>query len=73
MTYEESLYDVTDFLEAHPGGKEVIAKYDKKDLTESFNEAHGDSDSAKRILSLYKVGSSVQKKQNNLPEYYPKL
>lgn len=55
VIYEESLYDVTDFLEAHPGGQEIIAKFDKKDITQSFTEAHENSDSAKRILSLYKV------------------
>lgn len=34
------VYDVTGFLNLHPGGMDVIMKYGGKDCTDAFNEAH---------------------------------
>eukprot|EP00326_Haptolina_ericina_P012281 CAMPEP_0181202046 /NCGR_PEP_ID=MMETSP1096-20121128/18629_1 /TAXON_ID=156174 ORGANISM="Chrysochromulina ericina, Strain CCMP281" /NCGR_SAMPLE_ID=MMETSP1096 /ASSEMBLY_ACC=CAM_ASM_000453 /LENGTH=84 /DNA_ID=CAMNT_0023292525 /DNA_START=143 /DNA_END=397 /DNA_ORIENTATION=+ len=35
------VYDITAFLEEHPGGRRLPAKYAGKDATEVWNEIHG--------------------------------
>ena len=37
-------FDVTDFLKKHPGGPEIIKKYNGKDATEAFNAIRGHYD-----------------------------
>ncbi|EFP88585.1 uncharacterized protein PGTG_14790 [Puccinia graminis f. sp. tritici CRL 75-36-700-3] len=37
---EGKVYDVTDFLEEHPGGKKVLLKNCGKDATELFHQYH---------------------------------
>ena len=41
---------VTDFLDKHPGGKEVLQKFNKKDATEAFNSISGHRDT--HVLGL---------------------
>ncbi|EGG02808.1 uncharacterized protein MELLADRAFT_90720 [Melampsora larici-populina 98AG31] len=43
---EGNVYDVTDFLEDHPGGKEILLSNCGKDSTELFQEYH-----TKKILA----------------------
>ncbi|BGO90392.1 hypothetical protein NBRC10512_004827 [Rhodotorula toruloides] len=40
---EGGVYDVTDFLEDHPGGKKVLLKACGQDSTEKFHQFHGAS------------------------------
>lgn len=34
------VYDLTDFLDAHPGGRQTIARHAGKDVTDEFNALH---------------------------------
>ena len=41
---DDHKFDVTDFLKKHPGGPEIIKKYNGKDATKAFNEVRGHFD-----------------------------
>ncbi|CAN6568376.1 unnamed protein product [Malus baccata var. baccata] len=49
------VYDVTPFLEEHPGGDEVLLLAVEKDATDDFNDV-GHSDSAREQMEKYYVG-----------------
>ena len=38
-------FDVTRFADKHPGGKQILQKYNNKDATNAFNEVRGHHDS----------------------------
>jgi 4-hydroxysphinganine ceramide fatty acyl 2-hydroxylase len=58
ITLGPNVYDVTDFLDAHPGGGELILEYGGKDATEILKDeiSHEHSDSAYEILEEYHIG-----------------
>ncbi|XP_054783066.1 cytochrome B5-like [Prosopis cineraria] len=49
------VYDVTPFLEEHPGGDEVLLLAAEKDATDDFEDV-GHSDSAKEMMEKYLAG-----------------
>ncbi|XWS32001.1 hypothetical protein CRYUN_Cryun23aG0123200 [Craigia yunnanensis] len=49
------VYDVTPFLEEHPGGDEVLLAASGKDATDDFEDV-GHSDDAKEIMEKYYIG-----------------
>ena len=49
------VYDVTEFLEQHPGGSEIIKYYHKKDATQDFVKV-GHSNEAINMLDKYQIG-----------------
>lgn len=49
------MYDVTPFLEEHPGGDEVLIAASGKDATEDFEDV-GHSDDAKEMMEKYFIG-----------------
>ena len=53
-----NVYDVTEFLDAHPGGPELILEYGGKDVAEIMDDqiSHTHSDSAKDMLGDMLVG-----------------
>lgn len=48
------MYDVTDFLDEHPGGGDSIVISAGQDSSEEFNVLH--SDKARRMLEDYYIG-----------------
>ena len=50
----DSLYDVTSYIDRHPGGSDKIIKYAGNDATAEFNSIH--SQYAKSILKAFIVG-----------------
>lgn len=58
MMYNSEVYDVTDFLEDHPGGDELVRKYANADITSIMaNESvHLHSDAAYEVLQDYYIG-----------------
>ncbi|KAH6657658.1 inositolphosphorylceramide-B C-26 hydroxylase [Truncatella angustata] len=58
VTIGQNVYDVTDFLDGHPGGPELIMEYAGKDVTDILKDdvSHKHSDSAYEILDESLVG-----------------
>ncbi|KAJ2746376.1 hypothetical protein GGI20_001372 [Coemansia sp. BCRC 34301] len=50
------VYDVTPFLDEHPGGEEVMLEYAGADATEAFEDI-GHSDDARDLLSKFFIGN----------------
>lgn len=48
-----NVYDLTAFLDAHPGGSAVILKHAGKDATEAFEPIHASDTIAKYLNSRY--------------------
>ncbi|KXS21349.1 cytochrome b5 [Gonapodya prolifera JEL478] len=55
IVVENSVYNITKFLDEHPGGEEVLIEQAGQDATEAFEEI-GHSDDARKMLKNYKVG-----------------
>lgn len=53
-----NVYDVTDFLDEHPGGGDLILEYGGKDVADIMDDeiSHAHSDSAKEMLHEMLVG-----------------
>jgi len=58
VTIGTKVYDVTDFLDGHPGGGELILEYGGKDITKILKDeiSHAHSDSAYEILDECLIG-----------------
>ncbi|KAJ3207964.1 Cytochrome b5 type B (outer mitochondrial membrane) [Dinochytrium kinnereticum] len=55
MVVHGNVYDLTDFLDEHPGGEEVVLEQAGVDGTEAFEEI-GHSDDARDMLKKYLIG-----------------
>ncbi|XP_050363001.1 cytochrome b5-like [Nymphalis io] len=55
---ENEVYDVTPFLDDHPGGHEVLLNVAGKDASEDFDDV-GHSSDAKHMMKKYKIGELV--------------
>ncbi|KAF3439814.1 hypothetical protein FNV43_RR18092 [Rhamnella rubrinervis] len=64
------VYDVTNFLDEHPGGDEVLLLAAEKDATEDFEDV-GHSDNARSMMEQYYIGkvdlSTIPEKPNYKP------
>ncbi|KAK4440466.1 cytochrome [Sesamum alatum] len=69
------VYDVTKFLEDHPGGDEVLVSSTGKDATDDFEDV-GHSASAKAMMEEFYVGeintSTIPKQTKYTPPKQPK-
>jgi len=55
IIYENYIYDVSDFIEKHPGGKNIILNNIGNDVTNMFNyEVYKHSNAAHNLLNTYK-------------------
>ncbi|XP_055333299.1 cytochrome b5-like [Paramacrobiotus metropolitanus] len=57
------VYDVTKFLEEHPGGEEVLLENSGKDGTENFEDV-GHSSDAREMMKEYLIGKIEDVKKN---------
>lgn len=55
VVIHNKVYDVTKFLEEHPGGEEVLLEQAGKDATESFEDV-GHSSDARSLSEDYLIG-----------------
>eukprot|EP01097_Dermamoeba_algensis_P006553 TRINITY_DN409_c0_g1_i1.p1 TRINITY_DN409_c0_g1~~TRINITY_DN409_c0_g1_i1.p1 ORF type:complete len:144 (+),score=45.79 TRINITY_DN409_c0_g1_i1:56-433(+) len=55
MAINGNVYDVTKFLNEHPGGEEVLLEVAGKDASTNFEDI-GHSDDAREMLKTYLVG-----------------
>ncbi|KAJ9186990.1 hypothetical protein P3X46_002493 [Hevea brasiliensis] len=64
------VYDVTPFMDDHPGGDEVLLSSTGKDATNDFEDV-GHSDSAREMMAKYYIGeidaSTVPAKRTHIP------
>lgn len=58
VTIDERVFDITEFVEDHPGGGDLVLEYAGKDVKEILEDeiSHKHSDSAYEILDDYLVG-----------------
>lgn len=77
VTIDSKVYDVTDFLDGHPAGEEVILEHAGKDIKKVLQDSssHEHSDSAYDILEEYHIGflSSNTGKTEPFPQLDGKL
>ncbi|KRX98452.1 Cytochrome b5 [Trichinella pseudospiralis] len=59
LIMENKVYDVTKFLEEHPGGIEVLLEQAGRDATESFEDI-GHSNDAREMRDQYYIGDIVE-------------
>ncbi|XP_042336595.1 cytochrome b5 type B isoform X2 [Sceloporus undulatus] len=64
------VYDVTRFLDEHPGGEEVLLEQAGRDATESFDDV-GHSMDAKEMLKQYLIGEVHPSDQKPDPSKVP--
>ncbi|XP_028779790.1 cytochrome b5-like [Neltuma alba] len=62
------VYDVTPFLEEHPGGDEVLLLAAEKDATDDFEDV-GHSDSAREMMEKYLIGNVDTSTLPEKPQY----
>lgn len=55
LVIHDKVYDITSFLEEHPGGEEVLLEQAGADATESFEDV-GHSTDAREMLEQYFLG-----------------
>ncbi|XP_018051586.1 PREDICTED: cytochrome b5-like [Atta colombica] len=54
-----NVYNVTSFLNEHPGGEEVLLEQNGQDATEAFEDI-GHSTDARQMMESYKIGELVE-------------
>ncbi|KAL1873924.1 fatty acid alpha-hydroxylase [Diaporthe australafricana] len=64
VTKNGRVYDVTDFLNSHPGGSDLVLDYGGKDISEIFQDegSHAHSEAASEVLEACLVGFIDTKK-----------
>ncbi|KAI9736528.1 MAG: hypothetical protein M1818_006039 [Claussenomyces sp. TS43310] len=55
VVIHDKVYDVTKFIDEHPGGEEVLTDVGGQDATEAFEDV-GHSDEARELLSGLAIG-----------------
>lgn len=62
VTLGQNVYDVTDFLDSHPGGSDLVLEYAGKDITEILKDesSHAHSEAAYEVLDDSLVGFLAQ-------------
>ncbi|ORX81101.1 Inositolphosphorylceramide-B hydroxylase [Basidiobolus meristosporus CBS 931.73] len=65
VTFKNKVYDITTFLDSHPGGDEVILEYGGKDITNVLSDVdlHEHSDSAYDMLEDLCIGELATEEQ----------
>ncbi|EDO47257.1 predicted protein [Nematostella vectensis] len=59
VVYEDSVYDVTDFVREHPAGSEILLEHAGYDITDVFQDT-GHSQGALNIMTSYYIGELSQ-------------
>lgn len=55
IIHDDSVYNITKYLEFHPGGYQMIVPYAGKDITKAYYK-FGHSNNADNILDKYFIG-----------------
>jgi len=65
IVIHDGVYDVTKFLEEHPGGEEVLLEQAGREATEAFEDV-GHSTDARDMMKQYKVGEVQEEDKEKL-------
>lgn len=60
----DKVYDVTQFLNEHPGGEEVLLDHKGVDASEDFDDV-GHSADAQELMKKYMIGELVKEERTN--------
>jgi len=71
IVIHDKVYDVTKFLEEHPGGEEVLLEQAGKDATEHFEDV-GHSTDARTMMKEYEIGELNEEDKSNTTDKGPK-
>jgi len=71
LVIHDNVYDVTKFLEEHPGGEEVLLEQGGKDATEQFEDV-GHSTDARTMMKDYLIGELNEEDKSNTKDQGPK-
>ncbi|CAL1283735.1 unnamed protein product [Larinioides sclopetarius] len=68
IVIENNVYDVTKFLEEHPGGPEVLLDWaGQEDATDAFEDV-GHSSDAREQMKAYKIGEIAEEEKSAKPK-----
>ncbi|XP_028163963.1 cytochrome b5 [Ostrinia furnacalis] len=68
MIIHNDVYDVTKFLEEHPGGEDTLLENAGKDGTQPFEDV-GHSEDARELLKKFKIGTlPAAEKRKDVPQ-----
>ncbi|KAH0545250.1 hypothetical protein FGG08_000704 [Glutinoglossum americanum] len=70
VVIHDQVYDVSNFVDEHPGGDEVLLDVGGLDATEAFEDV-GHSDEAREILSGHLVAKLKRKPGDPIPKVAP--
>ncbi|CAG9857337.1 unnamed protein product [Phyllotreta striolata] len=59
IVIHNNIYDVTAFLNEHPGGEEVLLEQAGREASEAFEDV-GHSNDARELMVKYKIGELVE-------------
>jgi len=57
VSLDGGVYDLSDFLDSHPGGPEIIEEYLGGDVSEAFEDVHSHTQAARDLLPSLQVGT----------------
>jgi len=67
IVIHNDVYDVTKFLNEHPGGEEVLLEQAGKDASDAFEDV-GHSTDARELMAKYKVGEVIEAEQKPITQ-----
>ena len=62
LSIKDKVYDITEYLELHPGGSEILEEQNMKDATQFFEEV-GHSATAKETMIKYEIGTVIEREE----------
>ncbi|XP_076183664.1 cytochrome b5 isoform X2 [Ptiloglossa arizonensis] len=62
------VYDLTSFLNTHPGGEEILLEHAGRDGTESFEDI-GHSSNARQMMEPLKIGEILEEEKTKETAY----
>ncbi|XP_045499656.1 cytochrome b5-like isoform X1 [Colias croceus] len=72
IVIHDEVYDVTAYLEEHPGGETILLDYAGEDGSQAF-EDFGHSQDAREIMKKYKIGILAPEEKTSFLEECSKL
>lgn len=63
IAINKKVYNITDYLDQHPGGASIIVGCSGKDATKEYNQV-GHSHNANKILAKYEIGQLAKQVEN---------